>query len=81
MYGQLYSLKMILLFTAAIALACRGSATAEDFDGWNLEPGVQKAQLIMVARVTRISRVAVVELRSRATRGQQESTRETTSGH
>jgi hypothetical protein len=44
----------------AIALACRG-ASAEDFDGWNLEPGVQKAQLIMVARVTRISRVTVVE--------------------
>src|SRR5688500_7016805 len=59
MHRSFYSLASHLLL--AIALACRGSATAEDFDGWNLEPGVQKAQLIMVARVTRISRITVVE--------------------
>ena len=36
-------------------------AAQEDFSGWNLEPGVAEAHLVMVARVTSISRVTVVE--------------------
>ncbi len=47
-----------------ILLACRGAsaqAAREEFEGWNLEPSVGQAHLVMVARVIRISRVTVVE--------------------
>ncbi len=48
----------------AIVLACRGAnaqEAREEFEGWNLEPSVGQAHLVMVARVIRISRVTVVE--------------------
>jgi hypothetical protein len=48
----------------AVLLACRGASAQqarEEFEGWNLEPSVGQAHLVMVARVTRISRVTVVE--------------------
>ena len=34
---------------------------AEGFEGWSLEPGLGQAHLVMVARVSRISRMTVVE--------------------
>jgi hypothetical protein len=48
----------------AMLLACRGASAQEareEFEGWNLEPSVGQAHLVMVARVIRISRVTVVE--------------------
>lgn len=40
---------------------CRCASAEETFEGWNLEPGVEQAHLVMVARVASISRVTVVE--------------------
>jgi HEAT repeat protein len=48
----------------AVLLAGRGASAQEareEFEGWNLEPSVGQAHLVMVARVTRISRVTIVE--------------------
>lgn len=56
------SSKTVLLLI--VALACRGASAAEKmdgFEGWNLEPGVGQAHLVMVARVASISRLTVVE--------------------
>lgn len=44
-----------------LSLSARGASAAEDFEGWNLEPGVGQAHLVMVARVASISRLTVVE--------------------
>jgi len=46
---------------AAAASACRGASAQEGFEGWNLEPGVGQAHLVMVARVASISRLTIVE--------------------
>jgi hypothetical protein len=43
------------------ALSCGGASAQEGFEGWNLEPGVGQAHLIMVARVASISQLTVVE--------------------
>ncbi len=51
------SMSLIMVLT----LACREAAAQSDFEGWNLEPGVSQAHLVMVARVASISRVTVVE--------------------
>jgi HEAT repeat protein len=45
----------------AVALTGRGASAQEGFEGWNLEPGVGQAHLVMVARVASISQVTVVE--------------------
>src|SRR5215471_222582 len=45
----------------AAALTGRGASAQEGFEGWNLEPGVAQAHLVMVARVASISRLTVVE--------------------
>jgi HEAT repeat protein len=45
----------------AMLLTCRGAAAQEGFEGWRLEPGVNQAHLVMVARVASISRLTVVE--------------------
>jgi hypothetical protein len=42
-------------------IARRTAAAQDDFDGWNLEPGLNQAQLVMVARVVSISRVTIIE--------------------
>jgi hypothetical protein len=42
-------------------LACSAADAYEGFEGWNLEPGVNQAHLVMVARVASISRMTVVE--------------------
>jgi HEAT repeat protein len=50
-----------VVVVAAAAPACRGAPAQEGFEGWNLEPGVAQAHLVMVARVASISRLTVVE--------------------
>jgi hypothetical protein len=50
-----------LLVLAVFAPACRAAAASEGFEGWDLEPGVAQAHLVMVARVASISRLTVVE--------------------
>jgi len=57
-----YSKAVVLIL--AVVLFCRGASAQEridEFEGWNLEPGVGQAHLVMVARVASISRVTVVE--------------------
>ena len=44
-----------------LVLTCRGASAQEAFEGWNLEPGVGQAHLVMVARVASISQLTVVE--------------------
>jgi HEAT repeat protein len=47
---------------AVVALAMTGpAAAAETFDGWNLEPSIGQAHLVMVARVASVSKVTIVE--------------------
>src|SRR5438046_9382915 len=50
-----------LMVVSVCASACRGAPAPEGFEGWNLEPGVAQAHLVMVARVASISRLTVVE--------------------
>jgi hypothetical protein len=59
MYRLRHSSRFVLLWVVAIAPV--STAAQEDFSGWNLEQGVAEAHLVMVARVTSISRVTVVE--------------------
>src|SRR4051812_44823569 len=54
----LYFIAPMVLITAP---PCLTASAEETFEGWNLEPGVSQAQLVMVARVASISRVTVVE--------------------
>jgi len=46
-----------------LAIVCAGGASSaqEAFEGWNLEPSVAQAHLVMVARVARIGSVTLVE--------------------
>ncbi len=51
-------------FATAVTLVLAATVPAfaqQEFEGWNLEPGISEAHLVMVARVTSISRVTVVE--------------------
>ncbi len=50
-----------IVFVAVVALSPPAARAQQEFEGWNLEPGVAKAHLIIVARVVRISRLTVVE--------------------
>ena len=50
-----------LIVVAVCVPACRGAAPPEGFEGWDLEPGVAQAHLVMVVRVASISRLTVVE--------------------
>lgn len=62
MQTYLHSVKSV--FFLALVLACRiAQATehVEEFNGWNLEPGVSQAHLVLVARVASISQLTVVE--------------------
>src|SRR6478735_5163559 len=54
---------MFKLCSALVVLlaAIRGASAEEGFEGWNLEPGVSQAHLVMVVRVASISQVTVVE--------------------
>src|SRR5438132_4143329 len=63
MHRLLYRLVsfLSLVVIAAVASPCRGASAQEGFEGWNLEPGVAQAHLVMVARVASISRLTIVE--------------------
>src|SRR5436309_1070648 len=52
---------LAVVVIAATASASRGASDPEGFEGWDLEPGVAQAHLVMVARVASISRLTVVE--------------------
>lgn len=54
-------LHRLILVMAAVASTCPGASAQEGFEGWNLEPGVSQAHLVMVARVASIGRLTVVE--------------------
>jgi hypothetical protein len=51
---------LTVLFLAATSAGAKASAQ-EEFEGWNLEPAVAQAHLVMVARVASISKVTLVE--------------------
>src|SRR5438105_10998845 len=59
----LHSWRLLTFSVAGIvtALFCGGASAQEGFEGWNLEPGVGQAHLVMVARVASISQLTVVE--------------------
>ncbi len=50
-----------VVLVAVAASPCRAAPAPEGFEGWDLEPGVAQAHLVMVARVASISRLTVVE--------------------
>src|SRR5438105_2905768 len=50
-----------IVVVVAVASAGRRASAQEGFEGWNLEPGVGQAHLVMVARVASISRLTIVE--------------------
>src|SRR5262245_44792073 len=52
-----FSLAVVL----AVTLSCRIGLAQEAFEGWHLEPGIDQAHLVMVARVASISRLTIVE--------------------
>ena len=52
---------VMLAIVMTAALTRGGSAAEESFEGWNLEPGVSRAHLVMVARVASVSRLTIVE--------------------
>src|SRR5262245_16624656 len=58
---RLLPLLACFLSFVVVTSACRGAAAPDGFEGWNLEPGVGQAHLVMVARVASISRLTVVE--------------------
>ena len=55
---RFYSIVLLMMLACRVASA---QQAREEFEGWNLEPSVGQAHLVMVARVIRISRVTVVE--------------------
>lgn len=60
MHNLLHSVKAFVP-VLVVFVACRGASAEDDFEGWNLEPGVKQAHLVMVARVVHVSGVTVVE--------------------
>src|SRR5205085_10984540 len=57
-----FPMRSLFLTGVMLAAVCTPAAAApETFDGWHLEPGVGQAHLVMVARVTSISQLTVVE--------------------
>ena len=49
-----------ILLIAFAAMVCRSAVAQEEFEGWNLEPSVGQAHLVMVARVASVGRLTVV---------------------
>jgi len=60
-YGVAGGRLCLVCLIVFLPLAARGASAAEDYEGWNLEPGVGQAHLVMVARVASISRLTIVE--------------------
>src|SRR5258708_4406732 len=63
MRDLLHSAMFKLWAAVVVAVALTGGAASaqEGFEGWNLEPGVGQAHLVMVVRVASISKLTVVE--------------------
>ena len=59
MHPMVHGFSFALVLT--VALPCSRASAQHEFEDWNLEPGVRQAQLVMVARVSSISRVTIVE--------------------
>src|SRR5688572_5262783 len=54
----------VALIVVAVLSTCASASSdqeIEDFEDWNLEPGLGQAHLVMVARVESISQVTIVE--------------------
>jgi hypothetical protein len=51
----------ILAMLTTTALTCRVASADETFESWHLEPAVSRAQLVIVARVSSVGRLTVVE--------------------
>jgi len=60
-FRRLQWLLVVVLACASVAETSSAEAAAETFDGWDLEPSLQQAHLVMVARVTSVGKVTVVE--------------------
>lgn len=58
---RLQSFMVAVLLSASVAEISLAEGAAETFEGWNLEPSLQQAHLVMVARVTSVGKVTVVE--------------------
>ena len=58
---RLQLLLVAVLVYVSAAKACLAEDFAETFEGWNLEPSLQQAHLVMVARVTSVGKVTVIE--------------------
>jgi HEAT repeat protein len=58
---SLLAFRLPVTAVVALLLTCRCASAQEGFENWNLEPGVNQAHLVMVARVASISRLTVVE--------------------
>jgi HEAT repeat protein len=52
---------MFAAMVLSMAMFCRGASAQEEFEGWDLEPAVGQAHLVMVARVASISHLTVIE--------------------
>jgi HEAT repeat protein len=63
MCTSIYNPACMRYVTAFLVVALLGGRASADetFEGWNLEPGVSQAHLVMVARVASISRLTIVE--------------------
>jgi HEAT repeat protein len=49
-----------ILLIAVASIVCRSAVAQVEFEGWNLEPSVGQAHLVMVARVASVGRLTVV---------------------
>src|SRR5262245_63449533 len=61
MHDLLHSsmIRLAAAVVVALTLTCRDASAEESFEGWNLEPGVIQAHMVMVARVANISQITV----------------------
>src|SRR5689334_9836920 len=56
------SISRLAMFLWGIYTGVTSTALAQEgFEGWNLEPGVEKAHVVMVARVVSVGRLTVVQ--------------------
>jgi HEAT repeat protein len=62
MFMLFHSSLLRLSAVAVVAIVLTSRAAAEEtFDGWNLEPSIGQAHLVMVARVASVGKVTIVE--------------------
>src|SRR6478752_3273398 len=58
---SLADFRFLAVVVLATTCAGRTASAQEEFEGWNLEPSIAQAHLVMVARVASISHVTLVE--------------------